>query len=120
MLLKGRCHCGAIAFEAEAPTEVASCNCSICRRRAALWAYYPAEEVSLSVAPGALGAYQCADRILTSHFCNICGCATHNDNPALPDGPDYARRHRITLNARMFDDFDLDAVPVRRIDGKSW
>jgi hypothetical protein len=25
----------------------------------------------------------------------------------------------MTINARLFDDFDLDAVPVRTIDGRN-
>jgi hypothetical protein len=29
-------------------------------------------------------------------------------------------RTRVSVNARLFDDFDLDAVPVEVIDGKNF
>jgi len=36
-ILKGACHCGAVAFEVETPAEPAvRCNCSLCRRRGAV------------------------------------------------------------------------------------
>ena len=35
------CHCGAVRLTVpRAPVEVTECNCSICRRLGARWAYY--------------------------------------------------------------------------------
>lgn len=35
---RGNCHCGRVEFELDAPTTaIVECNCSICRKRAALW-----------------------------------------------------------------------------------
>jgi hypothetical protein len=35
---RGSCHCKRVTFELQAKIDfVVSCNCSICRRRAALW-----------------------------------------------------------------------------------
>jgi hypothetical protein len=37
---RSACHCGAVRIILEpAPTRVRDCNCSICRRYGALWAY---------------------------------------------------------------------------------
>ena len=44
--LTGTCHCGAVRIRVrQAPRTVTSCNCSICRRYGALWAYYQASSV---------------------------------------------------------------------------
>ncbi len=35
---QGACHCGRVTFELQARLEtVIDCNCSLCRRRGALW-----------------------------------------------------------------------------------
>ena len=52
------------------------------------------------------------------HYCGVCGCATYNEGPVWKDGKiDFSVNH-IGVNARLFDDFDLTAVPVRRVNGK--
>ncbi|HEY0051923.1 MAG TPA: GFA family protein [Caulobacteraceae bacterium] len=119
-MLKGSCHCGAQRFEVDAaPSLVTECNCSTCTKRGTVAAFYPAEDVRLQVSEDRLTAYQCGDRLMTFFHCATCGCAVYADSPSW-DGEtlDHDRR-RITLNARLFDDFDLAAVPVRRVDGKN-
>ena len=38
MNYRGSCHCGRVSFEVQAKLDyVVECNCSICRRRGALW-----------------------------------------------------------------------------------
>lgn len=40
-MLKTSCHCGVVQVEvARRPTSLTECNCSICRRVGARWAYY--------------------------------------------------------------------------------
>lgn len=120
MTLKGSCHCGAIRFElATPPREVVRCNCSICAKRGALWAYYSADQVRLSVDPDQLASYRWGEALMTFHHCSRCGCSTHNEGPEWGDGaPDPVRR-RVTVNARLLDDFDLDAAAVREVDGRN-
>ena len=44
-----RCHCGNVSLEANEPPEtVTSCNCSICYRIGATWAYYTKEQVAIN------------------------------------------------------------------------
>ncbi len=48
MGVSGSCHCGQVRVEAtRAPDEVTHCNCSICKRLGALWAYYHPDEVRI-------------------------------------------------------------------------
>ena len=49
VMIEASCECGAVRLEIETPPEtVGDCNCSICRRYGALWAYYPLAQVRVS------------------------------------------------------------------------
>lgn len=119
MTLKGSCHCGATQFQAsEAPASVARCTCSIRSKRGALWSYCSPEQFTLT-AQNQVSTYQWGSHIVKFHFCAVCGCTTYNESPTWVDNkPDFTRI-RIAVNARLFDDFDLDAVPVEILDGKN-
>jgi hypothetical protein len=44
----GGCHCGQVRFDVTADLgKVYSCNCSICSKRGALWAFVPPESFAL-------------------------------------------------------------------------
>ena len=117
--LHGSCHCGAQRFAAPAPESVTHCNCSICSKRGSLAAYYAPDEVELTLTPDRLTAYEWGDRMMVFHHCALCGCAVFAESDAWTTEAGEARPAGITLNARLFDDFDLDATPVRRVDGRS-
>ena len=108
------CHCGAVRlFTPQAPVEVTECNCSICRRLAARWAYYAPAEVRMD-RPGATEPYVWGDRMLAFHRCRRCGCATHWQSLD-------ASRPRMAVNARMMDALDWSRVRIRHFDGAgSW
>jgi hypothetical protein len=107
------CHCSAIRIAVPAPPEaVTDCNCSICRRYGALWAYYPRAEIALPA--GGTEAYVWGDRKLEFHRCVTCGCVTHWQavDPT---------RFRVGINARLMPPEVLAAARVRRLDGAdSW
>jgi hypothetical protein len=125
-MIEASCHCGAVRIEAPAaPIEVTDCNCSICRRLGALWAYYPASKVNVHAVPGALDRYVRADGppsnaqgkpLLGFVSCHTCGCTTHweaLDPAASPD--------RMGVNARLFAPEVLATARVRRFDGaETW
>lgn len=104
----GSCHCGAVRYELpRAPETVTSCNCSVCRRTGALWAYDSPTRIRVT---GATDTYVWGDRTLALHRCTTCGCITHW-SPLAP-GLD-----RMGVNARLLDPAVLAAARVRRIDG---
>jgi hypothetical protein len=119
MSLKGSCHCKATQFEvSEAPASVTRCTCSICSKRGALWAYYTPEQVTMATQEST-STHRWGSRTVKLHFCRTCGCSTYNESPSWVDRkPDFTRP-RIAINARLFDDFDLDAVPIQVLDGKN-
>ena len=117
--LRGSCHCGAQRFAAPAPETVTHCNCSTCTKRGTVAAYYAPEAVELSLTPESLAAYQWGDRMMTFHHCAVCGCAVFAESDAWTTETGEARPARITLNARLFDDFDLEAGPGRHVAGRN-
>jgi hypothetical protein len=111
-VIRAACHCGAVRFEiAEAPAWVLDCNCTICRRYGALWAYYhgPDQAKLLSrPAPEATSVYLWNDREIAFHHCKSCGCVTHMEavEPAVIFG----------VNARMMVGLDPAQVSLRQVD----
>ena len=111
-MLVGTCHCGAITIELpSAPEKATSCNCSICRRLSALWAYYEFGTVRISGHPEGTQAYIQGDRTLKTVRCATCGCITHWE----PLQPEPGARHGVNL--RNFDPQILASVQIRRFDG---
>lgn len=106
-MVRSSCHCGAVVLEiARAPSEVADCNCTICRRYGALWAYYPTKEVRVT---GATDVYLRGKKQTEFHRCRVCGCLTHW---AAVD-----RAHpRMGVNARMMEPDILSNARVVKID----
>jgi hypothetical protein len=80
---------------------VTECHCSICRRYAPLWAYYPTEYVTLT---GPTDVYCWGRKHVDFHRCSTCGCVM----AWLPRG-DYPE---CGVNARMVNGFDLSAVTL--------
>lgn len=104
------CHCGAVVISLAAdPTEVTDCNCSLCRSYGVLWAYYPADDVSVSPeAP--TDTYAWNGRHVDFHRCHSCGCVTHWT--PRDDG-----RDRRGVNARLLPPDRLSRARVRHRDG---
>lgn len=119
MPLTGTCHCKATRFEVPAaPETVTFCTCSNCSRRGALWAYYPRADVKI-LAEDDAGVYQWGWKVGRFHFCRTCGNSTFNETPDFSTGEPNFDNPLVVVNARLFDDFDLDVVPVTVIDGKN-
>lgn len=120
MTIKGSCHCGATKFEVtEAPTSVTRCTCSFCSKRGALWAYYAPAQFLLETPEETIATYRWRTKFVAHNFCPTCGCTTFSVSPDWSKGEPDFDNPRIGVNARIFDDFDLDAVPVTVIDGKN-
>jgi hypothetical protein len=110
--LQGTCHCGAVRLTLPAaPDKATSCNCSLCRRTGALWAYYPLGTVTVEGHPANTESYVWGDRTLETVRCKACGIVTHWEPLERAPGA----RHGVNL--RNFDPALLDAVVVRRFDG---
>lgn len=110
--LLGSCHCGAVTIELPSPpAKATSCNCSLCRRLGALWAYYEFGTVRIGGHPEHTQEYVQGDRTLRTARCKTCGCVTHWE----PLAPAPGARHGVNL--RNFAPELVASVPVRRFDG---
>jgi hypothetical protein len=116
MMLAGTCHCGAVRIELPIRPEKATvCNCSLCRRLGALWAYYDVGAVQIMGHPEHTDGYIWGDRTLRTVRCRHCGCITHWEPlDARPGG-------HMAVNVRNFDPEALGDLRIRRFDGAvSW
>ena len=105
------CHCQSVRIEvSRLPEALTSCNCTLCRRVAGLWAYYTSGEVSIDVGEAGTQTYIQGDRKLAMHHCANCGCTTHY--VGLEPGKD-----RVAVNMRMMDPTDIEGIRIRHFDG---
>jgi hypothetical protein len=108
-MIEGSCHCGAVRVQvAESPTQLTSCNCSICRRLGTLMAYYHPDQVRVV---GSTIAYSWGEKSIAFHRCLTCGCTTHWKSL------DPKQTERMGVNARLLDPKVLDGLRIRKFDG---
>ncbi|NVK32536.1 MAG: GFA family protein [Gammaproteobacteria bacterium] len=102
-----RCHCGAVALEAVGRIDtLTSCNCSICQRYGALWAYFEPEQVKVKGSE-VLSGYIWGDREIAFKHCKRCGCVTHWTSLA------GQAHHLVGLNMRMADPEEIGDLAVK-------
>ena len=111
------CHCGAVTVELKRPIrKLTRCNCSICRRYGALWAYQQRKAIQVNAQKGILRSYVWGKGELQFFRCSLCGCITHyHHSVQREDGSDMS-----AVNMRNSDDPSRIAnLPIRLIDGAS-
>jgi hypothetical protein len=113
------CLCGAAAITiARRPDFIFECNCTLCRKTGARWAYFPPEEIAPT---GLTRSYHRADKPDPSariHFCPTCGATTHFTLTASA-----VARHGNTMagvNMALTDEASLAGIELRYPDGASW
>lgn len=112
----GSCHCGRIAFELEGEVDKAmDCNCSMCRRRGGLLAFFPREALRLSTPEADMATYTFNRHALRHHFCPSCGVAPFSEGVDPRNGA-----KTVAVNVRCLPDVDLDRLQVTKVDGASF
>jgi hypothetical protein len=112
MTLSATCHCGAVRIHIpREPEKLTNCNCSLCRRTGALWAYYLPKEVRIEGHPEHTEGYVQGDKTLRTVRCRHCGIVTHWE----PIGEQPV--DRMAVNARNFDPLMFGSVRIRFFDG---
>ncbi|MEM7720185.1 MAG: GFA family protein [Pseudomonadota bacterium] len=113
-MLTGTCHCGATGWQFEDdPSTVTACNCSLCRRFAALWAYGVAQQTVRF--QGDTKDYERTDHgQLTFFHCPTCS-ATLGWFAVAPTAKGV---RQAAVNLRMIDDpTPILSFPVRHFEG---
>lgn len=110
----GSCHCGAVAFDVDLDLSGAlKCNCSICSKLGAVWAFAPKSQFKLKSGEASLGDYQFGKKRLHHRRCTVCGIETHAEG-AMPDGTPT-----VGINLRCVEDVDVEALSPKLWDGRS-
>jgi hypothetical protein len=111
---KGGCHCGAVAFEVQAPgdIEVSECNCSICAKAGYLHLIVPKTRFRLAKGEDSLTTYEFNTRTAKHLFCRTCGIKSFYVPRSHPDG--------ISVNARCLDPDAIKSMRVVPFNGRLW
>jgi len=106
----GGCHCGAVAFEVDAPaTIVASdCNCSICRMSGYLHLIVPRSRFRLMQGADELTEYKFNTGTARHLFCSHCGVKSFYVPRSNPDG--------YSVNVRCLNPSTVERVEVEPFD----
>ncbi|RYZ04815.1 MAG: GFA family protein [Comamonadaceae bacterium] len=82
------CHCGAVVLELDLPDGIVDprrCNCSMCRRKAAIMGTVPKDALRVVQGGDALREYRFHTRVAAHYFCGVCGIYTHHQRRSQPD-----------------------------------
>lgn len=112
--LEGSCLCGGARWKMTGdPGPVTACNCTLCRRYGALWAYdYEGERIVVS---GVTDRYarDREDATLEILFCPTCaGLLAWRGLRIGSDG-----RRRMAVNVRLTDPARVGHLPIEHFDG---
>lgn len=113
--LTGRCHCGATGWTLTGdPGSITACNCTLCRRIGALWAYYYEDE-RIALTGAAPSRYVRANKVpaLEILFCPTCAnVLAWRGTRVDADG-----RRRMAVNVRLADPEPVATLAIDRFDG---
>ena len=107
---RGGCHCGAVAFEVDAPARVtvSECNCSVCRMTGFLHLIVPRAHFRLLRGTEALSEYRFNTGAAQHLFCRHCGVKSFYVPRSNPDG--------YSVNLRCLDQSTLAEVTIEPFD----
>jgi hypothetical protein len=120
MLIRGRCHCGNIAFELSWSPEpeaipARACGCSFCVKHGGVWTSCPTGALEITVGDTSrVSQYEFGTRTAQFHVCAICGVT-----PVVTsriDGRLYA-----VVNVHAFENVDPSMLRAGSVsfDGES-
>jgi len=111
---RGGCHCGDVAFEADAPSHlvVHECNCSICTMTGFLHLIVPASRFRLLRGADRLVTYTFNTGTARHLFCGRCGIKSFYVPRSNPDG--------YSVNLRCLDRSTVEQVTIEPFDGQHW
>ncbi len=109
----GACHCGAVAFEVDAPSplQVTECNCSICSKAGFLHLIVPKSRFRLLRGQEDLTVYTFNTGVAKHSFCRHCGMKPFYIPRSNPDGVD--------VNVRCLEPIP-DEMTITPFDGQNW
>lgn len=111
MTQRGGCHCGRIAFELDGYVSDVI-ECSMCRKRGALLAFFPRTALTLKTPETDYATYRFNKEKISHHFCTVCGISPFSDGVHPATGAEMA-----CVNVRCLPEVDLAALNIQQVDG---
>lgn len=113
------CHCGQISVAVDQrPDYINACNCTLCRKSGAHWAYLPPSGATVH---GETIGYSRTDKVEPGaqiHFCPNCGSTTHF--VLTPGAVAKFGNTVMGVNMALADERDLAGIERRYPDGRNW
>ena len=118
-MLNLSCLCGQVRIEAAIrPDHINACNCALCTKSGARWAYFHPSEVRVAGSTQGYCREDKDDPAADLRFCTRCGATTHFTLTASA----VARfgDSMMGVNMRLADEDDLAGIELRYPDGRAW
>ena len=118
-MLSVSCLCGQVRITLpKRPDFINECNCTLCSKSGARWAYFHPAEVIIA---GATKGYRRGDKedpAAEIHFCEHCGSTMHFilTQSAVSKFGDV----QLGVNMRLADEDELAGIELRYPDGRTW
>jgi hypothetical protein len=118
-MLKLSCHCGQVTIETtKRPDYIHECNCTLCSKTGARWAYFHPSEVKTRGKTSSYARNDKEDPAAEVHFCPNCGSTT--DFTLTESAVDRVGNGLMGVNMLLADEMDLVGVELRYPDGRAW
>ena len=118
-MLKLSCLCGQIRVEIQKrPDFINECNCTLCSKSGARWAYFHPSEVSVAGTTKGYCREDKDDPAAEIQFCPNCGSTTHFT--LTPSAVAKFGNVQLGVNVRLADERDLAEIELRYPDGPAW
>src|ERR1700684_1020714 len=118
-MLQLSCLCDQVHIEIpKRPDFINECNCTLCSKSGARWAYFHPSEVSVVGTTKGYSREDKEDPAAEIRFCANCGSTTHFILTA--SAVSKFGNSQIGVNVRLADEKDLAGTELRYPDGRAW
>jgi hypothetical protein len=118
-MLNLSCPCGQVRIEiAKRPDFINECNCTLCSKAGARWAYFHPLDVGIEGTTKGYSREDKEDPAVEIHSCANCGSTTHFI--LTPSAISKFGNVQLGVNVRLVDEKDLAGIELRYPDGLAW
>jgi hypothetical protein len=118
-MLNLSCLCGQVRIKVpKRPDFINECNCTLCSKAGARWAYFHPSDVGIEGATKGYSREDKEDPSAEIRFCANCGSTTHFILTA--SAVSKFGNIQMGVNVRLADEKDLAGIELRYPDGLAW
>lgn len=118
-MLELSCLCGRVHVKIlKRPAFINACNCTLCSKSGARWAYFHPSDVAVAGATKGYSRQDKDDPAAEIQFCENCGSTTHFILTA--SAMTKFGNVQVGVNMCLADEKDLDGIELRYPDGRAW